>query len=207
MPNEDFYWLLQFWAGTWLVCVPLAGSQRCSARVHNILFNLLTIKQQRVSLLGFPFFSQTLVTLDKSLFSFGLSNRRISAVFSCFDQSLILPVRPYKEARLYYLLVPVHQHLGFEKSLILELHLFNFYNIYFWSESQGLLWYNRAHKQNWEGAPTLDAYFLLHFWPTHVAIDDPPPCPRSVRERVASNLTCYINQSEMCARRLSLQRR
>ena len=102
MPNEDFYWLLQFWAGTWLVCVPLAGSQRCSARVHNILFNLLTIKQQRVSLLGFPFFSQTLVTLDKSLFSFGLSNRRISAVFSCFDQSLILPVRPYKEARLYY---------------------------------------------------------------------------------------------------------
>ena len=84
-----------------MVCVPLAGSQRCSARVHNILFNLLTIKQQRVSLLGFPFFSQTLVTLDKSLFSFGLSNRRISAVFSCFDQSLILPVRPYKEARLY----------------------------------------------------------------------------------------------------------
>ena len=52
--------------------------------------------------MGSPFHSQTLVTLDKSLFSFGLSNRRISAVFSCFDQSLILPVRPYKEARLYY---------------------------------------------------------------------------------------------------------
>ena len=51
--------------------------------------------------MGSPFHSQTLVTLDKSLFSFGLSNRRISAVFSCFDQSLILPVRPYKEARLY----------------------------------------------------------------------------------------------------------
>ena len=92
-----------------MVCVPLAGSQRCSARVHNILFNLLTIKQQRVSLLVFPFFSQTLVTLDKSLFSFGLSNRRISAVFSCFDQSLILPVRPYKEARLYYFYLSLYR--------------------------------------------------------------------------------------------------
>ena len=55
------------------------------------LFNLLAIKQSWVSLLGSPFHSQTLVTLDKSLFSFGLSNRLVSAVFSCFDQSLILP--------------------------------------------------------------------------------------------------------------------
>ena len=33
-----------------------------------------------------------------------LSKCRISAVFSCFGQSLILPVRPHKEVRLYYLL-------------------------------------------------------------------------------------------------------
>ena len=43
--------------------------------------------------------------------SFGLSKRLISAVFSCFGQILILPVRPYKEARLYYILLTYYYRL------------------------------------------------------------------------------------------------
>ena len=104
-----------------MVCVPLAGSQRCSARVHNILFNLLTIKQQRVSLLGFPFFSQTLVTLDKSLFSFGLSNRRISAVFSCFDQSLILLAASIQRSQTILLLFTGSNNFPCKSSIVTSL--------------------------------------------------------------------------------------
>ena len=54
---------------------------------------------------GVSFSQSNVSTFRQVSSSFGLSKRRISAVFSCFGQILILPVRPYKEARLYYILL------------------------------------------------------------------------------------------------------
>ena len=91
----------------WSLCLLSALNAAPHVLATN-LFNLLTIKQHWVSLLTLPFHSQTLVPLDTSLQAVVFQN----AVFPLFSAVLIRAwsclLRPYKEARLYYLLLGDH---------------------------------------------------------------------------------------------------
>ena len=86
--------------------LPLVGSQRCPERVYDKTFQSFGDKTTLSKSFDSSFSQSNVGTFSHVSTSCGLSKRRISAVFSCFDQSLILPVQPYKEVRQYYLLIP-----------------------------------------------------------------------------------------------------
>ena len=74
-----------------MVSLPLVGSQCCPARVYDKTFQSFGDKTTLSKSFGFSFSQSNVGTFKQVSTSFGLSKRRISAVFSCFGQSLILP--------------------------------------------------------------------------------------------------------------------
>ena len=70
--------------------LPLVGSQRCPARVYDKTFQSFGDKTTLSKSFGVSFSQSNVGTFKQVSTSYGLSKRRISAVFSCFDQSLIL---------------------------------------------------------------------------------------------------------------------
>ena len=71
--------------------MPLVGSQCCPARVYDKTFQSFGDKTILSKSFGVSFSQSNVGTFKQVSTSFGLSKRRISAVFSCFGQSLILP--------------------------------------------------------------------------------------------------------------------
>ena len=70
--------------------LPLVGSQRCPARVYDKTFQSFGDKTILSKSFDSSFSQSNVGTFSHVSTSCGLSKRRISAVFSCFDQSLIL---------------------------------------------------------------------------------------------------------------------
>ena len=70
--------------------LPLVGSQRCPARVYDKTFQSFGDKTTLSKSFDSSFSQSNVGTFRHVSTSCGLSKRRISAVFSCFDQSLIL---------------------------------------------------------------------------------------------------------------------
>ena len=70
--------------------LPLVGSQRCPARVYDKTFQSFGDKTTLSKSFDSSFSQSNVGNFRHVSTSCGLSKRRISAVFSCFDQSLIL---------------------------------------------------------------------------------------------------------------------
>ena len=84
--------------------MPLVGSQCCPARVNDKTFQSFGDKTTLSKSFGFPFSQSNVGTFKQVPTSFGLSKRRISADFSCFDQSLILPAASIQRSQTLLLL-------------------------------------------------------------------------------------------------------
>ena len=73
-----------------MVSLPLVGSQCCPTRACNKSFQSFDDKTTLSKSFDSSFSQSNVGTFSHVSTSCGLSKRRISAVFSCFDQSLIL---------------------------------------------------------------------------------------------------------------------
>ena len=101
-----------------MVSLPLVGSQCCPARVYDKTFQCFGDKTTLSKSFGVSFSQSNVGTFKQVSTSFGLSKRRIAAVFSCFDQSLILLAASIQRSQTLLLLfnsIPKLINIDFDK--------------------------------------------------------------------------------------------